>query len=68
MCERKIVFVLNVDEICSQVNNFKCLTFCGCTLQAEEVDEEVDEDVLLGLDEEEEEEEDDSGEDKSWRR
>ena len=41
---------------------------CGCTLQAEEVDEEVDEDVLLGLDEEEEEEEDDSGEDKSWRR
>ena len=41
--------------------------YCDCTLQAEEVDEEVDEDVLLGLDEEEEEE-DDSGEDKSWRR
>lgn len=34
------------------------------------MDEEVDEDVLLGLDDEEddEEEEDDSGEDKSWRR
>ncbi len=32
-------------------------------------DEEVDEDVLLGLDEEDEdEEEEDSGEDKSWRR
>ena len=33
------------------------------------MNEEVDEDVLLGLhEEEEEEEEDDSGEDKSWRR
>ena len=64
------MFVLNVDEICSQVDHFKCLiiSYCGCTLQAEEVDEEVDEDVLLGFDEEEEEEEDDSGEDKSWRR
>ena len=31
------------------------------------MDEEVDEDVLLGLDEDDEEEED-SGEDKSWRR